>query len=155
MSLQQSKPMFVSEETARVAKAIYQKGNLAIHLRDELAGIYRDGLCQVVCEGDFFQNIACMGRILKQLLVAFGLHIHALLSKYLRSKSQDRNNLTQPLAGHRVPPPHPTASRLTGAACHTVSLHPPARPAASRSCARPGRVTLLDRKASVAAAQLV
>ena len=44
MSLQQSNPMFVPEETARVAKAIYRKGNLAIHLRDELAGIYRDEL---------------------------------------------------------------------------------------------------------------
>ncbi len=44
MSLQQSNPMVVPEETARVAKAIYRKGNLAIHLRDELAGIYRDEL---------------------------------------------------------------------------------------------------------------
>jgi transposase len=44
MSLQQSNPLFVPEETARVAKAIYRKGNLAIHLRDELAGIYRDEL---------------------------------------------------------------------------------------------------------------
>lgn len=42
MSLQQSNPMFVPEETARIAKAIYRKGNLAIHLRDELAGIYSD-----------------------------------------------------------------------------------------------------------------
>ncbi len=44
MSLQSSNPLSVPEETARVAKAIYRKGNLAIHLRDELAGIYRDAL---------------------------------------------------------------------------------------------------------------
>ncbi len=44
MSLQQSNPMFVPEETARVAQAIYRKGNLAIHLRDELTGIYSDAL---------------------------------------------------------------------------------------------------------------
>ena len=42
MSLQRSNPLFDPEETARVAKTIYYKGNLAIHLRDELAGIYRD-----------------------------------------------------------------------------------------------------------------
>lgn len=33
MSLQQSNPTVVPKETARVAKAIYRKGNLAIHLR--------------------------------------------------------------------------------------------------------------------------
>lgn len=44
MSLQPSNPLFVPEETAHVAKAIYQKGNLAIHLRDELGGVYRDEL---------------------------------------------------------------------------------------------------------------
>ena len=44
MSLQPSNPLFVPEETARVAKAIYRKGNLALHLRDELTGIYRDEL---------------------------------------------------------------------------------------------------------------
>ncbi len=44
MSLQPSNPLFVPEETARVAKAIYRRGNLAIHLRDELAGVYRDEL---------------------------------------------------------------------------------------------------------------
>ena len=44
MSLQQSNPLFVPEETVRVAKAVHRKGNLAIHLRDELAGIYRDEL---------------------------------------------------------------------------------------------------------------
>lgn len=44
MSLQPSNPLFVPEETTRVAKAIYYKGNLAIHLRDELAGVYRDEL---------------------------------------------------------------------------------------------------------------
>ncbi len=44
MSLQQSNPLFVPEETARVAKAVHRKGNLAIHLRDELAGIYCDEL---------------------------------------------------------------------------------------------------------------
>ena len=44
MSLQYSNPLFVPEQTTRVAKAIYRKGNLALHLRDELAGIYRDEL---------------------------------------------------------------------------------------------------------------
>lgn len=36
--------MFVSKETARVARAIYRKGNQALHLHDELAGVYRDEL---------------------------------------------------------------------------------------------------------------
>lgn len=44
MSLQSSNPLFVPEETARVVKAIYRKGGLAIHLRDELIGIYRTEL---------------------------------------------------------------------------------------------------------------
>ena len=44
MSLQPSDPLFVPKETARVARAIYRRGNLAMHLRDELAGIYHDEL---------------------------------------------------------------------------------------------------------------
>ncbi len=44
MSLQPSNPLFVPEETVRVAKAIYRRGNLAMNLRDELAGIYHDEL---------------------------------------------------------------------------------------------------------------
>lgn len=42
MSLQNQDPNYVPEETVRVAKAAFPKGNLAIQLRDELQVIYTD-----------------------------------------------------------------------------------------------------------------
>ena len=44
MSLPKTDPREVPEETARIAKAAFPKGNLAMHLRTELMGIYKDEL---------------------------------------------------------------------------------------------------------------
>ena len=44
MSLPKTDPRDVPEETARIAKAAFPKGNLAMHLRTELRGIYQDEL---------------------------------------------------------------------------------------------------------------
>ena len=44
MSLKPSDARTVPEETARVAKAAFPKGNLALFLRDELEGLYSDEL---------------------------------------------------------------------------------------------------------------
>ncbi len=44
MSLQPTDPRYVPEETVRIAKAVFPKGNLAMSLRTELAGIYTDEL---------------------------------------------------------------------------------------------------------------
>ena len=44
MSLKPTDARYVPEETARVAKAAFPKGNLAIFLRDELEGLYSDEL---------------------------------------------------------------------------------------------------------------
>jgi len=44
MSLKPSDARYIPEETARVAKAAFPKGNLAIFLRDELEGLYSDAL---------------------------------------------------------------------------------------------------------------
>lgn len=32
----------IPEETARIARAVYPQGNLVMHLRDELGGLYHD-----------------------------------------------------------------------------------------------------------------
>ena len=44
MSLKPTNPRDIPEETVRVAKAAFPKGNLAIFLRDELEGLYNDEL---------------------------------------------------------------------------------------------------------------
>ena len=44
MSLQKSDPRIVPAETARIAKTVFPKGNLAIYLRDELDLVYSDEL---------------------------------------------------------------------------------------------------------------
>lgn len=44
MSLQSTDPQYVPEETVRVARAAFPKGNLAMSLRTELEGIYTDEL---------------------------------------------------------------------------------------------------------------
>lgn len=44
MSLKPTDPLFVPEETVRVAKAAFPKGSLALRLREVLAGVYDDSL---------------------------------------------------------------------------------------------------------------
>ncbi len=44
MSLQPTDPRYVPEETVRIARAAFPKGNLAMSLRTELEGIYTDEL---------------------------------------------------------------------------------------------------------------
>jgi transposase len=44
MSLKSTDARYVPAETARVAKAAFPKGSLAIMLRDELEGLYTDEL---------------------------------------------------------------------------------------------------------------